>query len=215
MLSCLSSVSSSYQGLGLGHIVCPAFGIHCGMNEWPAGSERVNEWVFSPASAAGSAPWVRAFLYMGFKGGPCKVCHKTLAWFGVHLPARDCLPSFRFLPELARWRFSFLCDFPFFLSWPLFPSARGSLPAVNCQQWLMLGEPLPLKFLCWCLVSRFKFHLILREGPGCGLEPPSPEKGPEAWFALDKPWDLRFFLKQPGPPTRLPLSLLGDLVKLL
>lgn len=111
--------------------------------------------------------------------------------------------------------FLFSCSFPFFLPLPLFQSTQGSLPPVSCQDeththWAVLIDAkwtTPSDFVCLCLFSRLKFHLILRKGPGFGLEIHRPEKGLEAWFAFDKHWVVGFLFKRVGP-THLACSFL-------
>ena len=71
----------------------------------------MNEWDIEPRTCCQEGPVGGAFLDIRFRGGLCKVCHKTSAWFGVHLPVGNCLHSFWVFPEPVRWRFSFLSQF--------------------------------------------------------------------------------------------------------
>ena len=172
--SCASSLS---RGVALATLYAP-LGMHCGMNEWIKSGR--NEWmngILSPEPAARRAPWVKPFLALDSKVVCARSATKPQPNLGFTFLSGTV--SLHFGSSLSLWGEDFLSfhNFPFILSWPLFPSAGSSLPAVDCQSWLMPGEWLLLMFLCWCWVSRFKFHLIPREGPGCRLEPPAQPWG--------------------------------------
>lgn len=147
----------------------------------------------------------------------CKGHHKKrppLAWFWFYLPIDNCIPSFHFLPELATYRFPFLLQFSFLSLLAFVLECSGLPPSSKLSSqdthWAVLIDArwaTPSDFVRLCLFSRLKFHLILRRGPGFGLEIHRPEKSLEAWFAFDKHWDVGFLFQRlrPTHPT-IPFS---------